>query len=64
MPRQTISAFLWFEDQAEDAARFYVSIFNNSRITGTTRYDEKGASAAGRPLGSVNGGREPASSTP
>jgi predicted 3-demethylubiquinone-9 3-methyltransferase (glyoxalase superfamily) len=27
MPGQTASAFLWFDDQAEDAARFYISIF-------------------------------------
>jgi len=28
---QTISPFLWFDDQAEEAAEFYVSVFPNSR---------------------------------
>jgi len=50
---QQITPFLWFEDQAEEAAKRYVSIFRNSRITGTTRYDEEGARAAGRPKGSA-----------
>ena len=50
---QQITPFLWFEDQAEQAAKYYVSIFKNSRITGTTRYDEESSRAAGRPKGSV-----------
>jgi len=29
-----ITPFLWFDGQAEEAARYYVSIFPNSRITG------------------------------
>lgn len=33
MPIQKIRPFLWFNDQAEQAAEFYVSIFDNSRIT-------------------------------
>ena len=32
MPRQKITPFLWFDAQAEEAARFYVSLFKNSRI--------------------------------
>lgn len=51
--RQKISPFLWFDDQAEDAAKYYVSIFKNSRIASIARYDEEGAKAAGRPAGSV-----------
>lgn len=47
MPR--VLTFLTFNDQAEEAARFYTSIFPNSRITGTTRFPE-GAPA---PSGSV-----------
>ncbi|MDB6062397.1 MAG: hypothetical protein JWM78_2500 [Verrucomicrobiaceae bacterium] len=35
---QIVSACLWFDDQAEAAANFYVSIFNNSRITQISRY--------------------------
>jgi predicted 3-demethylubiquinone-9 3-methyltransferase (glyoxalase superfamily) len=55
MPKMTqrITPFLWFDDQAEAAANFYVSIFANSRVCGVTRYDEEGAKAAGRPRGSV-----------
>jgi predicted 3-demethylubiquinone-9 3-methyltransferase (glyoxalase superfamily) len=37
-----ISPFLWFDTQAEEAARFYVSIFDNSRIIGVSRYGEAG----------------------
>jgi predicted 3-demethylubiquinone-9 3-methyltransferase (glyoxalase superfamily) len=37
---QKITPFLWFDDQAEEAAQFYTSIFNNSKITGYTRYGE------------------------
>ncbi|HKW92348.1 MAG TPA: VOC family protein [Methylomirabilota bacterium] len=48
-----ITPFLWFDTEAEEAARFYVSIFPNSRIAAVTRYDEEGAKAAGRPKGSV-----------
>lgn len=37
---QTITPFLWFDTNAEEAAALYTSIFRNSRITGTTRYGE------------------------
>lgn len=50
---QRITPFLWFDDQAEEAANFYVSIFEHSRIVDTTRYDKAGAQASGRPEGSV-----------
>ena len=50
---QKITPFLWFDSQAEDAATFYVSIFENSRIGSVVRYDEEAAKAAGRPKGSV-----------
>ena len=55
MPKaiQRITTFLWFDDQAEAAANFYVSIFKNSKIGSITRYDEEAAKAAGRPKGSV-----------
>jgi predicted 3-demethylubiquinone-9 3-methyltransferase (glyoxalase superfamily) len=52
-PIQRITPFLWFDHQAEEAARFYVSIFQKSRITAITRYDEEAARASGRPKGSV-----------
>ncbi|MBO9662563.1 VOC family protein [Dokdonella sp.] len=50
---QRISPFLWFDQQAEEAARHYVSIFENSRIVKTVRYDAESAAASGQPKGSV-----------
>lgn len=50
---QKITPCLWFDDNAEEAARFYVSVFKNSRINGVTRYGEAGAGASGRPEGTV-----------
>lgn len=50
---QTISPCLWFDHQAEDAARFYVSVFRNSKIGNITRYGEAGFEIHGRPAGSV-----------
>ena len=52
-PLQRVTPFLWFDHQAEEAAKFYVSIFKDSRITGAARYDDTGAKASGRPTGSV-----------
>jgi predicted 3-demethylubiquinone-9 3-methyltransferase (glyoxalase superfamily) len=45
MPK--ITPFLWFDDQAEQAAHFYVSIFRNSKIVSTTRYGEAGPGVKG-----------------
>ncbi len=50
---QKITPFLWFDDKAEEAVKFYVSVFKNSKIGGITRYDEEGSKAAGRPKGTV-----------
>jgi predicted 3-demethylubiquinone-9 3-methyltransferase (glyoxalase superfamily) len=50
---QTITPFLWFDDKAEEAARFYTSLFRNSEIRAVTRYGEAAAKAAGRPAGST-----------
>ena len=50
---QRITPFLWFDDRAEEAAKFYVSIFPRSQIHMTTQYDEATAQAASRPVGSV-----------
>jgi predicted 3-demethylubiquinone-9 3-methyltransferase (glyoxalase superfamily) len=44
---------LWFDTQAEEAARFYTSIFKNSRIGTISRYTEAGREVHGRPAGSV-----------
>lgn len=50
---QKITPFLWFDDKAEEATRFYVSIFKNSKVGRTTRYGEQGAEVSGRPKGTV-----------
>jgi len=50
---QKISPCLWFDDQAEEAANFYVSIFKRSKLGPITRYGEAGAGVSGRPKGSV-----------
>jgi predicted 3-demethylubiquinone-9 3-methyltransferase (glyoxalase superfamily) len=44
---QKIHPMLWFDDQAEEAAKFYVSIFPNSTIETTTRYGPAGPGAQG-----------------
>ena len=44
---------MWFDDQAEDAAKFYTGVFENSRILNTSRYTEAGDEMHGRPPGSV-----------
>jgi predicted 3-demethylubiquinone-9 3-methyltransferase (glyoxalase superfamily) len=44
---QKITPFLWFDNQAEDAARFYASIFKNSRVIETTRCGNAGPGPSG-----------------
>lgn len=48
-----ITPCLWFDNQAEEAARFYTTVFKNSRLGHITRYTESGAKVSGRPEGSV-----------
>jgi predicted 3-demethylubiquinone-9 3-methyltransferase (glyoxalase superfamily) len=50
MDLKTITPCLWFDGEAEEAARFYVGIFPGSRITAVTRYPED---LHGMPAGSV-----------
>lgn len=50
---QGITPFLWFDDKAEEAVNFYVSLFPNSKIGAISRYSDEGAKAAGRPKGTV-----------
>jgi predicted 3-demethylubiquinone-9 3-methyltransferase (glyoxalase superfamily) len=50
---QKIATCLWFDHQAEAAVKFYTSIFKNSKVGKTTRYDEAGSKVAQRPKGSV-----------
>ena len=64
-----ITPFLWFENEAEDAAKFHCSVFPNSRIRATTRYSEAGPRKPGsvmtvvyeldgREFTAINGGPE------
>jgi predicted 3-demethylubiquinone-9 3-methyltransferase (glyoxalase superfamily) len=64
-----ITPFLWYDNQAEEAASFYVSLFPNSRVKGVTRYGEAGPGEPGsvmtvdfelqgQPFVALNGGPE------
>ncbi|HEY4109143.1 VOC family protein [Puia sp.] len=44
---QKIIPFLWFDNQAEEAANFYVSVFKNSKINNVTRYGDAGPGPKG-----------------
>jgi predicted 3-demethylubiquinone-9 3-methyltransferase (glyoxalase superfamily) len=44
---QKITPFLWFEDKAEEAANYYVSLFNNSKIDTVTHYGDAGPGPKG-----------------
>jgi len=44
---QKITPFLWFSDKAEEAARFYVSIFENSKLGAISRYGDAGPGPQG-----------------
>jgi len=50
---QKITPCLWFDSQAEEAAKFYVSLFDNSAIGALTRYGKGGFEVHGRPEGSA-----------
>ena len=67
MAIRSITPFLWFDRQAEVAANFYVSLFDNSRITRVSHYGENGPmpkgtvmvvdfELEGRPFNAINGG--------
>ena len=45
---QKITPFLWFDNNAEEAVKFYTSIFNNSKITHTSRYGDAGPGPKGQ----------------
>jgi predicted 3-demethylubiquinone-9 3-methyltransferase (glyoxalase superfamily) len=51
--KQQIAPCLWFDNQAEEAARFYTSIFPDSRVGAVARYSEAGREVHGREPGSV-----------
>jgi predicted 3-demethylubiquinone-9 3-methyltransferase (glyoxalase superfamily) len=50
---QKITPFLWFDDQAEEAVKFYTALFKNSKMGRILRYNEEAAEKTGRPVGSV-----------
>lgn len=50
---QRITPCLWFDTQAEEAVRFYMSVFKNSRIVSISRYGEAGHEVHGMPAGTV-----------
>lgn len=50
---QRITPFLWFDDQAEEAVNFYLSIFDNSRVVTSTHYNQASAQVSGQSEGSV-----------
>lgn len=50
---QRITPFLWFNDRAEQAAEFYTSIFNDSKIRMVTHYNAESATASGMSKGAV-----------
>jgi predicted 3-demethylubiquinone-9 3-methyltransferase (glyoxalase superfamily) len=52
-PTTNIAPCLWFDDQGEEAARFYTAVFPNSKIVAVTRYSEVGQEIHGRKPGSV-----------
>jgi predicted 3-demethylubiquinone-9 3-methyltransferase (glyoxalase superfamily) len=51
--KSKITPCLWFDHQAEEAARFYTGIFKDSKITAITRYPDAGQDIHGKPAGSV-----------
>lgn len=48
-----VTPCLWFDTAAEDAARFYTTIFPHSRITAISHYPDAGQDIHGKPAGSV-----------
>jgi predicted 3-demethylubiquinone-9 3-methyltransferase (glyoxalase superfamily) len=48
MASKPFTTCLWFDDQGEEAAQFYTSIFKDSAITGVIRYNEAGPGQAGK----------------
>jgi predicted 3-demethylubiquinone-9 3-methyltransferase (glyoxalase superfamily) len=50
---QKITPCLWFDDKAEEAAKFYASIFPKSKIKSIARYGDAGANVSGRPKGTA-----------
>lgn len=50
---QKITPFLWFDQQAEEAVNFYISLFKDAKILEVTRYTAASAEVSGQPEGTV-----------
>jgi predicted 3-demethylubiquinone-9 3-methyltransferase (glyoxalase superfamily) len=50
---QNITPCLWFDNNAEEAAKFYISVFKNSKIGKISRYGKEGYEIHGKPAGTV-----------
>jgi predicted 3-demethylubiquinone-9 3-methyltransferase (glyoxalase superfamily) len=50
---QKITPFLWYDNNAEEAVNFYLTVFKNAKINKITRYEAEGSEVSGRPAGSV-----------
>ncbi|HLR37663.1 MAG TPA: VOC family protein [Chitinophagaceae bacterium] len=53
MTTNNISTCLWFDDQAEKAAKFYTSVFDNAEITTTSRYTKESSIPSGKNMAGV-----------
>ena len=52
-PEQKIMPNLWFNNQAEEAVNFYVSLFEDANVGSISRYDAAAAELSGQPAGSA-----------
>lgn len=50
---QKITPFFWFDNRAEDAAKYYISVFKNGKITRIQRYAQSAVNVTNKPAGSV-----------
>jgi predicted 3-demethylubiquinone-9 3-methyltransferase (glyoxalase superfamily) len=53
MAAHAMTTCLWFDTQAEQAAKFYTSVFEDSRLGGITRYAKEGRDIHGKEAGTV-----------
>jgi predicted 3-demethylubiquinone-9 3-methyltransferase (glyoxalase superfamily) len=53
MTAQSITPCLWFDTQAEEAAKFYASVFKDSKVGKTSRYGKEGFEVHGKQAGTV-----------
>ena len=50
---QAITPFLWFNDNAEEAANFYISVFKDGKIGATSRYGDAGPGQKGTVMATI-----------